>query len=117
MTINKETFEAWLFSQLDERIFFYNNNNDCLLCKFLKETTRFSRPDVGGFTWQADKTLPRENLPLWFEYLMSKRCATGKAITFGQMKQAWLTLWPETDPTIYQQQPTTTTLTPVHPTP
>jgi hypothetical protein len=41
MQINRETFEAWLFAQPDERTFDYCNPKECAMCMFVKETTNY----------------------------------------------------------------------------
>jgi len=47
MNINQETFEAWLFSQPDDRQYDYRDNEGCLLCMFAKETSN-KRLSVAG---------------------------------------------------------------------
>lgn len=39
MQIQQERFEAWLFSQPDEREFDYTRSTDCVICNFFRETT------------------------------------------------------------------------------
>lgn len=48
MQINRETFEAWLFTQPDERTYNFIDYSDCLLCKFIKETTNIENIRVGS---------------------------------------------------------------------
>jgi hypothetical protein len=50
MEINRERFEAWLFSQPDERMFDYMDvNGGCAVCAFIRETTQHKEA-CGGVT-------------------------------------------------------------------
>ena len=57
MTIEQETFEAWLFAQPDERTFCYQNNTDCLCCKYMKEVHGAKYVLAGNLSIQVDGTL------------------------------------------------------------
>jgi hypothetical protein len=48
MTINRETFEAWLFAQTRGAVFRYGDCLNCLLAQFLKSSTSLKEPSVGG---------------------------------------------------------------------
>lgn len=106
--IHKERFEAWLFSQPDERRFDYVDNRNCIGCCFLREMARF---DLLSFGPDAvyDKHATRFPLPEWFTNLLrvvridnpsgfvfNPGGLSSHWITFGEIKRAWLALFPET---------------------
>jgi hypothetical protein len=104
MNINKETFEAWLFSQPDDRTFDYMDNRDCLVCKYVKEVVGYKK----NFSVGADYIRLHESLfteftfEKWFIDLLGERYNFSKhsevsIFTFGEMKEAWLELWPDTE--------------------
>lgn len=66
--INREQFEAWLFSQPDERVFNYfqsfpNDQPGCLLCNFFRENC--SEPIIVGEDYYLQKGV-KYSLPTWF---------------------------------------------------
>jgi len=54
MNIEKERFEAWLFNQPKDRTVDLWNGSDCLLCKFIRETTNHRSPMVSWTMFRAD---------------------------------------------------------------
>lgn len=64
--INRESFEAWLFSQPKERVFDYRNTDGtCVICSFVKETTNAKGVcGGGGFVVTSNGFIPT---PAWWE--------------------------------------------------
>lgn len=101
-TINREHFEAWLFSQPDERTFeyiygSYDSNPGCLLCNFLRETTNINKFEVGRIIVSMNGT--NYPLPNWFINLLSKQWLKehefySRNITFKEVKEHYLLLFP-----------------------
>ena len=54
-TINRETFEAWLFAQPLEREFNYMSCSNCVVSSFIKETTSYRNPSCGGSYFRLKK--------------------------------------------------------------
>lgn len=104
--INRERFEAWLFSQPREIIIESSNGNRCFLCLFIKETTN-QIPYMSGWRhWYpsevAQQRSERLELPNWVtrlidrEWIMPKSDNTG-LITVGQMQDRYRLLFPDFD--------------------
>lgn len=96
-TINREHFEAWLFSQPDERMFNYSEgfNTDqigCVMCNFLRENTNISQFCVGYSTFIHGEEWNDERLPAWFVNTMDKR--SGRYISAKEVKQLYLQEFP-----------------------
>lgn len=108
MTINRELFEAWLFSQPREREFVYTDNRNCLICSFLKSNTRFQNPNVSHSHLYLDNC-KSEPIPSWlFEtisnsnynevyngYKVGKPVKDGRR-TFAYVQDSYLQLFPNT---------------------
>lgn len=92
--ITQERFEAWLFSQPDEREYKYFNTEGCLICDFIKENTSNEAAGVGGdyYRVQSDhfEKIPFEPwlLVVMTEYKMTKLGGLSVPIckTFKQVK-------------------------------
>lgn len=71
MKIQQETFEAWLFSQPDERTYDYLNINNCLICNFAHETTNKKlRVSYDRFYLQEEKYEKAYQFDDWLMRLM-----------------------------------------------
>ncbi len=91
--INRELFEAWLLSQPRERTYNYMNCNDCLLCKFIKETTSCQSVHAGGCTITINEACV--TLELWLANLLGGHSLRGLT-DFGRIQDAYLKLFPDT---------------------
>jgi hypothetical protein len=64
--INRERFEAWLFSQQKDREFDYTDLRECLICKFIRETSSLKvRMVTPGFI--ALEGSPSIPMPKWLD--------------------------------------------------
>jgi hypothetical protein len=105
MIIHQEKFEAWLFSQPDEREFEYIDHRGCVICSFLKETTNAKEPMAGPYLYTDDFGSNNEinkwkKLPdIYYKLLWDARFARdGNHLNAGDMKNVWRKMFPETDP-------------------
>lgn len=93
-TINREHFEAWLFSQPDERTFIYTEGAadapiGCLLCNFIREQTNITAFYVGAsYLTTENKTEP---LMVWFSLFCPNK---SYKFTAKEAKDNYLTLFP-----------------------
>jgi hypothetical protein len=78
--ITRESFEAWLFSQPDDRVFLFTSCTSCVVASFLKETTSYNTPIVTDKYFMNGSNIQTErNLPEWLVILLEKvRLVTGK---------------------------------------
>ena len=92
MNIQQEIFEAWLFAQDDGAEYDYKDNENCLVCQFIKQTTNVKDARSGGGYWRDNANVLKEGcgrveFPKWladFEYkFISLK-------TFGQVKAAYI---------------------------
>lgn len=93
--INREQFEAWLFSQPDERTFNYvegyiDDKTGCVMCNYLREHTNLKFFIVGSraLTTKRGKNL----LPTWFIDMMERR--HNCLMTAKQTKDIYLLQFP-----------------------
>lgn len=108
MTINREHFEAWLFSQPKERKFVYiegrvDASTGCLMCNYLRENFHFIfRVYTSEF---RDLTTDEEtNFPKWLNELIwtslqmfyRKHIIGPSFFTAGEVQTIYLSLFPET---------------------
>lgn len=97
-TINREHFEAWLFSQPDERLFNYTEGFDsdrigCVMCNFLRENTSIYPFAIGYGTYAYGVGINQEaSLPTWFVSIMALR--SGRYITAKEVKSLYLQEFP-----------------------
>lgn len=99
--INQERFEAWLFSQPDERTLEYGSCYHCVVGTFIRETTSFW-PNVGGLTvtiWSGgDSFFTSHNneydgpLPQFIIDLLRERRAQD-ILKLGDVKQWYIKLF------------------------
>lgn len=94
MQLNKETFEAWLFSQPDKRKWHYCDCFDCLIASFIKETTCFTDPSVGPLEYSEFPICPDRPFPSWLVGFMEARENLGgwnrrEIITASNAKAGW----------------------------
>lgn len=94
MTLEKERFEAWLFSQPDKREFDYLNTTGCMGCSFVKETTNINNPAFGGITWGKLDNYGDWPLPDWFRAAL---ISMPRFFTAADTKSAWRKLFPEVE--------------------
>lgn len=107
MEIHRERFEAWLFSQPDERGFVYSDPKNCLVCMFIKETSAFNNPEVGPLDYKAAPHLPVQPLPPFIRNGRLEKSllavgwlgGAGNAYSFGSVKRRYLKLFPDFSPT------------------
>jgi hypothetical protein len=77
--INREQFEAWLFSQPDERLFIYTEGGEtdktgCLVCNFLREQTGLNGFNVSVCWVSYGPTLTdRMHFQEWLMNLLQRR--------------------------------------------
>ncbi len=99
-TINREQFEAWLFSQPDERNFAYIEGQPdaptgCLVCNFLRENTNHKHFGVSGaaegFRVGFEDCTKFEP---WLELLLRQNGFT-EIFTAKYSKDTYLKLFPE----------------------
>jgi hypothetical protein len=90
MELQRERFEAWLFSQDRDRVIDSADNASCFLCSFLKETTRVRHLYFGWGSWSANNSM--SDLPSWAMKLIDPGwCgAAGADITVGQMQDRYV---------------------------
>lgn len=110
--INRERFEAWLFSQPKDRNFDYTNPRDCAICAFLKETTNVktvlsdSTSTEGYSTEKAvevGKVFSIET-PQWLDGGSSERGVVwAEPLTIENMQKRYLELFPDSNPTAFIQ--------------
>ncbi len=96
--INRERFEAWLFSQPKERSFIYGDICGCAVASFLKECTSIQDPTVSSDTFRsrADVLLPdagRKPLPEW----LHNQVLRVRPLTIAKMQARYLELFPQTE--------------------
>lgn len=112
-TINRELFEAWLFSQPREREFVYINGLSdeepgCVVCSFLRETTNIKRFAVGDTYMNIYKGESTDydavNLPTWLNELHLASLAGTP--TFGAVQDHYLQLFPNTLDGLFNQSQT-----------
>jgi hypothetical protein len=100
MNIEKERFEAWLFSQPDDRTWNYCDNLGCVGCCFLKETVAMPNPGFGGDFYFEDMEIIGEE-PKEIPYFLIKILRDVRdivpltAITAAALKTTWRKLNPE----------------------
>jgi len=106
MIIEQERFEAWLFSQPDNRKWFFFDNTGCCLASFIKETTNAQYVTVGGCTYTVDDFTG--TLPTWAgtETFFSK-VDRRRDFTASKIKQAFSRLFPSQMENIEQPMPPT----------
>lgn len=107
MKIETERFEAWLFAQPDNRTYSYTAIYDCLISKFIKETTnitefwcglteghyyppakqvkwwQFWRPVTNAMRMRVDILIPEQ----------INAVANGQGWTFGDAKKRYLKIF------------------------
>ena len=106
--INRERFEAWLFSQPPEREFRYTDSDGCAFCHFVMETTNLVARCAA--TWRVAKdrkglvSAEPQAFPKWMLDPMmlngvlnaDKTYPNGDAmISCGAMQEQYLKLFPE----------------------
>ena len=95
--IHQEKFEAWLFAQPSTRTFNYSDITDCLLCKFLKETTNVKQPHVGSNTYGAYDFMEENQfnpMPDFVYKTLAKR-PSRLMLDFGTIQAIYLELFPD----------------------
>jgi hypothetical protein len=117
MTINRETFEAWLFAQPKGRTFDYSDTHNCLICKFYKETTNLTA-NVGGYHYDLSDGEYIE-IPNWLKDLLKPigdrpSNKFSPITTFDRMQDIYSTLYgnPEAIPLSAPQAQVDTQTTP-----
>lgn len=112
--INREHFEAWLFSQPLERVIEAGDGTRCVLCSFIKETTNFSRAFFAGWDkWEPEQNNAALDLPSWAKKLIDRNWLKlvadfdqGKySVTIASMQRRYLELFPESVEETQQSQP------------
>jgi hypothetical protein len=105
MQINRETFEAWLFSQPDDRVIEASNGTKSFFCSFVRETTKYKGFMFGWEAAHLNSFLgPTVVLPSWLKLLLSrenlyrvKGCSGLREeklfLTCGELKQSYITLF------------------------
>ena len=99
MQINQETFEAWLFAQPDERKYNYLDNNNCLICRFVKETTNIQDISAGGdYLRYNNKIFKFEG---WLLTIMNTwnpniKAGVPSSKDFGTVKKLYIDFFPAT---------------------
>lgn len=124
MEINRERFEAWLFSQPRERTFNYmDGNGGCLICHFFQQTTKLAA-SVGGNYYTVAESLPaaigryiygeRETIPFWLYSLLDQRERRGLTQTnsYGHMQDAYVRLYGPVNGSPGPEEPSTTPTAP-----
>jgi len=101
MTIEKERFEAWLFSQPRDRYFRFTNSRGCLICSFLNETMKgkwfVDAWDFGPIDKHGDYCYYHQ-LPKWLVEMVDKiRMSPGYHgyITISKAQDAFLAMFGE----------------------
>lgn len=104
MQINKETFEAWLFSQPDDKVWNYEDNCGCVVACFIKETTNINPSvvprkfrDQGKPAWFPEYI----NFPQWlinfedswFQHGVDERTRLESFITAKKAKALWIDMF------------------------
>lgn len=95
MQLEKERFEAWLFSQPDDRKWNYGDSENCAGCCFVRETTNVKNPNFGGHYWRIGRN--EFEIPKW---LFNTIVPLPIHFTAAHAKAQWRKLFPETDPQI-----------------
>lgn len=104
MEINREMFEAWLFSQPLERKFDFHNIYECALCCFLREVCGSIDPIVGNIS-VLPKGLGGESIamPKWLDSNdHAKAVLRANPLTVANMQSRYISLFGdprETEPT------------------
>lgn len=94
--INREAFEFWLWSQSEEREFYYGDTSGgCAVCRFIAETTPHGDVTGGGSFVYLGGYSKALSLPDWL------RCGSNgvlgvSPLTIGNMRRRYLELFPET---------------------
>ena len=99
MELERERFEAWIFSQPPERVIESGDSERCFLCSFLKETTN-EIPRMTFVTWGlVGRTLVMP-LPDWAKALVDYNWCKAispygvlQPITVAQMQQRYIELF------------------------
>ena len=97
MEINKERFEAFLYSQPRDIVVNIGDQRDCLLCRFFRETT--NTPIWAGvevFFARNNPTVTYYPIPDWFQSVVNVDSITrddGK-LTMGQLQDAFRKVFP-----------------------
>lgn len=92
MQIERELFEAWLFSQPPERQFYYYDTNGCAIASFLREALGIQRPRVGGMEFD-DAEGKGCLLPQWLRDIVFPLPIH---FTVAQLRRRYLELFPDT---------------------
>lgn len=94
MNIEKEKFEAWLYSQPRDRRVDLSDGTDCLICKFVKETTNCIRPRATWGQLLVDHLSPYDwtNLPEWLTNHIEPNRSTLQ--TFGEIQDSFREIFP-----------------------
>lgn len=100
--INREHFEAWLFSQPEERKFNYLDvTGGCAVCSFIRETTNFTNcaggSDASGIDLENRFGGPKVHLPEWMKCCSNTTFGvlSVRPLTIGNMRRRYLELFPE----------------------
>lgn len=94
--INRERFEAWLFSQPGDRSWNFHDTQQCVLCSFIKETTNHLRPIVGGLWLTTSIGGSNVEIDEWVKVILRTRNEFG-IVSAGNMQQRYRELFPETE--------------------
>lgn len=87
MELQKERFEAWLFSQPREREVDLSDVNNCLLCRFYRETTKLHIYALWHKLWNVFTPQEAILIPEWFQKVV--RSGIEYQTTFGAMQDAF----------------------------
>ena len=92
MNIQQEIFEAWLFAQDDGAEYDYKDNENCLVCQFIKQTTNVKDARAGGGYWRDSARILEKNygvqpFPDWLADFELKFVGLKR---FGQVKEAYI---------------------------
>lgn len=111
MNIERERFEAWLFSQPLSRMIDAANSSHCFLCSFLKETST-AKPSMTWTDWDNRTDSKKYPIPSWAlrlisrEWVMEKDKGFISPVTVKEMQARYLELFPDTHLEPSQPHPT-----------
>lgn len=103
-TINREHFEAWLFSQPRTRAFNYDDvKGGCAVCSFIRETTDWAEAcggsDAGVHKSRGTALMETIPLPDWMKVqtkgVLWALEPISSTITIGQMQDRYRELFPD----------------------
>jgi len=90
--IERERFEAWLFSQPREREVNIGDGHDCVICCFIKETACGVPEAISWHQFTVDNV--PVVLPLWFKKVININTPFRRT-TFGDVQDVFRTEFPE----------------------